>query len=168
MTRKKAPAKKAAGLSPKQARFVAEYLKDQNATQAAIRAGYSKKTAAQQGSRLLMNVEVARAVGQKQERVAKKAEVTVDTLARELEQARSIALKEKQSSAAVQATMGKAKLYGLGVENKRLSGSLQITTVTADDLKNLTKDELDRLEAALPVLQKLGMVDGDSDGEGEG
>ena len=37
------------GLTPKQARFVDEYLKDLNATQAAIRAGYSAKTAEQQG-----------------------------------------------------------------------------------------------------------------------
>ncbi|WP_282608445.1 terminase small subunit [Pelagibius sp. Alg239-R121] len=33
------------GLTPKQARFVEEYLIDLNATQAAIRAGYSEKTA---------------------------------------------------------------------------------------------------------------------------
>ncbi len=38
-------------LTPKQARFVEEYLIDLNATQAAIRAGYSKKTAKQQGQR---------------------------------------------------------------------------------------------------------------------
>ncbi len=41
MTGKKIPAQNTAGLTPKQARFVSEYLKDQNATQAAIRAGYS-------------------------------------------------------------------------------------------------------------------------------
>ena len=161
MTGKKIPAQKTAGLTPKQARFVSEYLKDQNATQAAIRAGYSEKTANQQGSRLLAHVGVAAALAPGQQNVAAKAEVTVHSLAAELEEAREIALKERQSSAAVQATMGKAKLYGLGVENKRLSGSLQVTTVTAEDLKSLTKDELDLLEAALPVLQKLGLVGGD-------
>ncbi len=45
-----------ASLTPKQARFVEEYLIDLNATQAAIRAGYSAKTAEVQGSRLLGNV----------------------------------------------------------------------------------------------------------------
>lgn len=49
-------------LTPKQERFVAEYLVDLNATQAAIRCGYSVKTAAQQASRLLTNVEIATAV----------------------------------------------------------------------------------------------------------
>lgn len=47
-----------AKLSPKQQRFVDEYLIDLNATQAAIRVGYSEKTAYSQGQRLLKNVEV--------------------------------------------------------------------------------------------------------------
>ena len=49
-------------MTPKQQRFVAEYLIDLNATQAAIRAGYSPKTASSQGERLLRNVEVAKAL----------------------------------------------------------------------------------------------------------
>ncbi len=49
-------------MTPKQRRFVDEYLIDLNATQAAIRAGYSKKTAQQIGSRLLLNVVVTAAV----------------------------------------------------------------------------------------------------------
>lgn len=49
-------------LTPKQARFVQEYLLDLNQTQAAIRAGYSEKTAAEQASRLLTNVKVAEAI----------------------------------------------------------------------------------------------------------
>ncbi len=43
-------------LTPKQARFVEEYLIDLNATQAAIRAGYSAKTANEQGAQLLVSV----------------------------------------------------------------------------------------------------------------
>ncbi|MGV1869728.1 terminase small subunit [Agrobacterium rosae] len=49
-------------LSVKQRLFVDEYLKDLNATQAAIRAGYSEKTAHSQGPRLLENVGVAAAI----------------------------------------------------------------------------------------------------------
>jgi len=44
-------------LTPKQELFVIEYAKDFNATQAAIRAGYSPKTASEQGSRLLGKVK---------------------------------------------------------------------------------------------------------------
>jgi phage terminase small subunit len=51
-----------AGLNPKRALFVTEYVIDHNATQAAIRAGYSAKTAKQQGARLLTDVDVCAAV----------------------------------------------------------------------------------------------------------
>lgn len=61
-------------LTAKQERFVAEYLVDLNATQAAIRAGYSEKTAQEQSSRLLSNVMVAKAVAEAQARVSVKAE----------------------------------------------------------------------------------------------
>ncbi|WP_210461687.1 terminase small subunit [Pantoea ananatis] len=47
-----------AKLTDKQELFAREYLKDLNATQAAIRAGYSVKTAQEQASRLLSNVMV--------------------------------------------------------------------------------------------------------------
>src|SRR4051812_24185381 len=47
-------------LNDRQARFVAEYLVDLNATQAAIRAGYSTRTANEQAARLLANVRANR------------------------------------------------------------------------------------------------------------
>ena len=47
-----------AKLTDKQELFAREYLKDLNATQAAIRAGYSEKTAKEQAARLLTNVNV--------------------------------------------------------------------------------------------------------------
>lgn len=71
-------------LTPKQERFVAEYLIDLNATQAAIRAGYSKKTAQEQGSRLLSNVMVAGELKRRQSKLADKYEVTADRVIREL------------------------------------------------------------------------------------
>ncbi|TIN82237.1 terminase small subunit [Mesorhizobium sp.] len=49
-------------MTPKQEQFVREYLIDLNATQAAIRAGYSAKTAYSQGERLLKNDEIAAAI----------------------------------------------------------------------------------------------------------
>ena len=49
-------------LTPRQHRFVQEYLLDLNATQAAIRAGYSRKTAYSMGQRLLKNVEIQTAL----------------------------------------------------------------------------------------------------------
>ena len=61
-------------LTPKQQRFVDEYLIDLNATQAAIRAGYSEKTAQQMGSRLLLNVVIQEAIAKAQ---AERSERTV-------------------------------------------------------------------------------------------
>ena len=51
-------------MTPKQQRFVKEYLTDFNGTQAAIRAGYSPKGASVQGARLLANAKVQAEVEQ--------------------------------------------------------------------------------------------------------
>lgn len=51
------------GLSAKQKRFCDEYLINLNATQAAIKAGYSEKTAGSQGNRLLKNAKVKEYIG---------------------------------------------------------------------------------------------------------
>lgn len=64
-------------LSPKHRRFVAEYLKDQNATQAAIRAGYKKKNADVVGPRLLGNVGIKAAIEAALTKAEDKAVVTV-------------------------------------------------------------------------------------------
>ena len=57
-------------------RFVEEYLKDLNATQAAIRTGYSVKTARSQGQRLLTNVDIQEAIQDARRRLSERAEVT--------------------------------------------------------------------------------------------
>lgn len=59
-------------LSGKIERFCEEYVVDYNATQAAIRAGYKEKSAANQGSRLLKNDEVLARVRELQEEFNKK------------------------------------------------------------------------------------------------
>lgn len=62
-----------ANLTPKQQRFVEEYLIDLNATQAAIRAGYSEKTAKEIGSENLTKPNIAKAI---QEAQSKRTEQT--------------------------------------------------------------------------------------------
>ena len=71
-------------LTEKQARFVAEYLKDLNATQAAIRAGYSKRTARGQASDLLTKPDIAKAVQDGQRKQLAAADVTAQEVIREL------------------------------------------------------------------------------------
>lgn len=70
-------------LTPKQKRFVAEYLVDLNATAAAKRAGYSEKTACEQAARLLANVKVQTAVQEAKQARQKRTEITQDMVLRE-------------------------------------------------------------------------------------
>lgn len=58
--------------------FVREYLIDLNATQAAIRAGYSEATAQEQGSRLLSNVMVAAAIKEALDARAERTQINAD------------------------------------------------------------------------------------------
>jgi phage terminase small subunit len=71
-------------LSEKQKRFVSEYLIDLNATQAAIRTGYSARTAQEQGSRLLSNAMVQAALAERQRKLAAKFELTQERVVAEL------------------------------------------------------------------------------------
>lgn len=72
-------------LGPKIDRFVDEYLVDLNGTQAAIRAGYSERTAAQQASRLLRKVKVQQAVAALQQELAEKRAWDIERLVDEAE-----------------------------------------------------------------------------------
>lgn len=71
-------------LTPKQRAFVREYLIDLNATQAALRAGYSAKTAYSQGERLLKHVEVDRAISAAMKMRSDRTEITADRVLKEL------------------------------------------------------------------------------------
>lgn len=65
-------------LNEKQLRFCEEYIIDLNATQAAIRAGYSKKTAYSQGQRLLKHDEIQKRIQEIKEERGKRCEITQD------------------------------------------------------------------------------------------
>jgi len=65
-------------LTDKQQRFVDEYLIDLNATQAAIRAGYSAKTASAQGFENLRKPDIASAIAEQQRKVSTKLELSAE------------------------------------------------------------------------------------------
>ena len=71
-------------MTPKQSRFVAEYLIDLNATQAAIRAGYSHRTARQIGEENLTKPDVKAAVEAAMAERASRTEITADRVLKEL------------------------------------------------------------------------------------
>lgn len=72
-----------AGLTEKQKRFCEEYLIDLNATQAAIRAGYSEATAYSQGQRLLKNVEVQALLSERKKKLQESTEITQERVLKE-------------------------------------------------------------------------------------
>jgi phage terminase small subunit len=71
-------------LNPRQHLFVHEYLVDPNATHAAIKAGYSKKTAYSQGQRLLKHVEVAAQIATARKKREARTEITQARVLEEL------------------------------------------------------------------------------------
>ena len=71
-------------MTPKQALFVQEYLIDLNATQAAIRAGYSAKTAKQIGQEVLTKLDIKKAIDDAISERGKRTEITQDRILREL------------------------------------------------------------------------------------
>ena len=67
-----------ANLTPKQQRFVEEYLIDLNATQAAIRAGYSPRTANEQGAQNLAKLSISEAIAEAQAKREERTQITQD------------------------------------------------------------------------------------------
>lgn len=144
--------------------FAQALAKGKSAAEAYVEAGYKPSRSA--ASRLSTNVNIERRVAELQGRAAKKVEVTLESLLNELEEARTLAMGEKQTSAAVSATMGKAKLTGLLIEKREHTGRNggPIQTV---DLTKLSGDELAQLENIFGPLAGSGDDDApDQAGEG--
>lgn len=76
--------KDSGGLTDKQRTFVEEYLVDLNATQTAIRAGYSKKMAAEIGCENLIKPKIAVAIAEVQAARSKRTEITADMVLEEI------------------------------------------------------------------------------------
>lgn len=75
---------KSIGLTDKQEKFCSEYLIDLNGTQAAIRAGYSEKTANEQAARLLANVSIINRLSELRKPLAEKVGITQEMVLNEL------------------------------------------------------------------------------------
>lgn len=98
-------------LTPKQAEFVRQYLVDLNATQAAIRAGYSKKTADKIGPELLGKTSVREAVAKAQEKRAERVGRTAEDVLRDI---------QSVTKSAIDSGDIKNALKGLELEGKHL------------------------------------------------
>lgn len=107
--------------NPRHEAFAQALAEQKTADEAYVLAGYAPGRG--NATRLKLNDSIQKRVAELLEKVARKTEVTVESLTAELEQARAIAIAENQAAAAVSATMSKAKLLGLDV-NKNLNVNL--------------------------------------------
>ncbi len=104
-------------LNPKQAVFVAEYLKDSNGSRAAIAAGYSKHSASQVAYRLLnLSPAVMEAVKEARAIAMRKCEYSAEVAMREAEEAIEFAKETKNANALVKAVELRARLNGLIID----------------------------------------------------
>jgi 2',3'-cyclic-nucleotide 2'-phosphodiesterase (5'-nucleotidase family) len=113
-------------LTPKQEKFCQKYIELGCATKAYY-AAYDAKgskpiTANRAGKALLDNPKIAARVRELQQRALKRHDVTVDSITAELDESRKLATADKQHSAAISATMGKAKLHGLITDKAEVTG----------------------------------------------
>ena len=122
-------------LNDKQRRFVEEYLIDLNATQAAIRAGYSAKTAQEQGARLLLNAMVKSAINaglaQKQEKSERKASDVlkdIQELGKRAIEAFSNEPTAPMLNGALKALELEGRHYGMFKDRVELSGQVGVET----------------------------------------
>lgn len=135
-------------LTDKQKRFCEEYLIDLNATQAAIRAGYSPKTAEQTASRLLRNVKVQEYIAKRQKELSRSTEVTQERVIRELA---LIAFSNTADYAHVVEKKMKAEVGGMLVDILDEDGK-PVTYRTVEPL--LTEELTEEQKRALAVIKK--------------
>lgn len=122
-------------LTAKQENFCLAYLETGNASEAYRRSynasNMKPETIKRKAAELMDNGNIAATIEAGREEARKRSQLTVDDLLRELEEARKAALEceTPQSSAAVSATMGKAKLLGLDKQLIEHSGAINTPLV---------------------------------------
>jgi phage terminase small subunit len=119
-------AKKATELTPKQAQFVREYMIDRNGTQAAIRAGYSAKSARDIATENLSKPLVAAAIAAATAKVAQETETEADWVRRRLREEANDFSEFSSHSARIRAIELLGKINGVfEVDNKQKASPLE-------------------------------------------
>lgn len=107
-------------LTQKQKRFVEEYKANGgNATQAAIKAGYSEKTAYSIGEENLRKPEIQEALSVEEEKMRQKYEYGVDALVNDIQYGLEMAKEQKNTSAYFKGVELLGKAFGLFTEKVR-------------------------------------------------
>ena len=122
-------------LTPKQERFVEEYLIDLNATQAAIRAGYSAKTASRIGPELLGKTCVSEAIQAQRAKLSERTMRTAADVMADIGRVRASAMQtviDPQSGAEVMVSY-KDAIKALELEGKHLGAFVDRVELTGKD-----------------------------------
>lgn len=119
-------------LTPKQHAFVTEYMIDRNGTQAAIRAGYSERTANEQAARLLANVSVASAVDELTQARAERVLITADDVLSSIKRIRDKAEADEKNGDALKANELLGKHLKLFTDKVEHSGVVNVTIAKTD------------------------------------
>ena len=134
-------------LTPKQQKFVYAYLETNNACEAYRQAyntnNMSQKALGVEAWRLMAHPVIALEIENGREEARKRHEVTLESITQELDEARVLGIAEKQVSAAISASMGKAKLHGLVIErsNVNLMGLQEVLEDIDGRSAGLPKDQ---------------------------
>lgn len=141
-------------MTPKQKAFVREYLVDLNATQAAIRAGYSKRTAHVIGHENLKKPEIAAAIEVAMNERTKRTEITVDYVLEGIRDTIERCRGEGEAFNPAQALKG---FELLGKHLKMFTDKAEVAAFVGTDLASYSADEkrnmlADRLGEAFSKL----------------
>lgn len=143
-------------MNARQTRFVQEYLIDLNATQAAIRAGYSEKAARAIGSENLTKPDIAEAIAKAQEKAAARCEFTHDSIIKDIDEIGKEARGEGVYASALKSRELIGKHFGMWPNKQEITGAgggpVQIEG--GFDASKLTPEEREALRAL--VLKARG------------
>ena len=140
-------------MTPKQERFVEEYLVDLNATQAAIRAGYSEQTARQIGAQNLSKLVIQQAIEAARNKRSERVELTQDEVVRDLRELRDICMGRKPvriTEVVKNAQLGEVTAREVEVYALEPTGAGKALDLLGKHL-GMFKDKLD-LTANVPVI----------------
>lgn len=126
------------GLNAKQRAFTVEYMKDKNGTQAAIRAGYSEKTAYSQAWELLRKPEIIEAIAELEKVAQAKAGITVEKIVERINRIAEDPTASHRDKLKADELLG--KYLGMFTERVEMKGQIDTAVSKLDGILNQLKE----------------------------
>ncbi len=146
-----------AKLTDKQKQFCEEYLIDLNATQAAIRAGYSKKTAQEISAQNLSKLIIQEYLSELKAKRAEKIEITQDEVLRELKNFAYADITDIMN-------LSFAEIKQLPIELRRMISSYKKTETSGDGWEKISYEIkfVDKMKAIEMINRHIGLYEKDN------